>query len=244
VQWQLGNEYFALGNLTDAEASYQLARTTYPNYYRALAGLAQIQVAHQRYPEAIALYQQALTVIPLPEYAAALGDVLTKVGRHEDATKQYALVEYIGHLTTLNQVLYNRELATFYVDHDVKPREALALARKELEVRQDIYAYDLLAWALYKNGHLQEAQAAITEALKLGTQDARLFFHAGMIHARLEAMAQATTYLRRALATNPYFHLFHADVAKQTLRELEERFTQTASGDRPCAIDDGWYTAY
>ena len=228
VQWQLGNEYFALGNLTDAEASYQLARTTYPHYYRALAGLAQIQVAHQRYPEAIALYQQALTVIPLPEYAAALGDVLTKVGRHEDATKQYALVEYIGHLTTLNQVLYNRELATFYVDHDVKLTEALALARKELEVRQDIYAYDLLAWALFKNGQLQEAQAAITEALKLGTQDARLFFHAGMIHARLGALAQATTYLRQALATNPHFHLFHADVAQQTLRELEEHFTQTA----------------
>jgi tetratricopeptide (TPR) repeat protein len=227
VQWQLGNEFFALGNLTDAEASYQLARTTYPNYYRALAGLAQIQVAHQRYPEAIALYQQALSVIPLPEYAAALGDVLTKVGHHEDATKQYALVEYIGHLTTLNQVLYNRELATFYVDHDVKLTEGLALARKELEVRQDIYAYDLLAWALYKNGHPQEAQAAIMEALKLGTQDARLFFHAGMIHARLGALAQATTYLRQALATNPHFHLFHADVAKQTLREIEERFTQT-----------------
>ena len=228
VQWQLGNEYFALGNLTDAEASYQLAHTTYPHYYRALAGLAQIQVAYQRYPEAIALYQQALTVIPLPEYAAALGDVLTKVGRLEDATKQYALVEYIGHLTTLNQVLYNRELATFYVDHDMKLTEALALARKELEVRQDIYAYDLLAWALYKNGHLQEAQAAITAALKLGTQDARLFFHAGMIHARLGALAQATTYLRQALATNPHFHLFHADVAQQTLRELEEHLTQTA----------------
>jgi tetratricopeptide (TPR) repeat protein len=230
VQWQLGNEYFALalGNLTHAEASYQLARTTYPNYYRALAGLAQIQVAHQQYPEAIALYQQALTVIPLPEYAAALGDVLTKVGRHGDATKQYDLVEHIGHLTTFNQVLYNRELATFYVDHDVKPTEALALARKELEVRQEIYAYDLLAWALYKNGHLQEARAAIAEALKLGTQDARLFFHAGMIHARLDARALATTYLRRALAINPHFHLFHADVAKQTLRDLEEHLTQSA----------------
>jgi Tfp pilus assembly protein PilF len=109
----------------------------------------------------------------------------------------------------------------------VKLTAALTLARKELEVRQDIYAYDLLAWTLYKNGHFQEAQAAITEALKLGTQDARLFFHAGMIHARLNTIDQATVYLRQALATNPHFHLFHADVAKQTLRELEERFTQT-----------------
>src|SRR5215475_11509298 len=94
TQWQLGNEYFALGNLTQAEAWYQAALTTYAHYYRALVGLAQIHRAQQRYPEAIALYQQALAIIPMPEYAAALGDVFAKVGRHREATKQYALVEY------------------------------------------------------------------------------------------------------------------------------------------------------
>ena len=119
-----------------ATSQTQRRRTSWPaqriRIIIVLAGLAQIQVAHQRYPEAIAFYQQALTIIPLPEYAAALGDVLTKVERHEDATKQYALVEYIGHLTTLNQVLYNRELATFYVDHDMKLTEALALAKPSI----------------------------------------------------------------------------------------------------------------
>ena len=41
------------------------------------------------------------------------------MGRSDDAKKQYALVEYIGRLSALNQVLYNRELAYFYADHDV-----------------------------------------------------------------------------------------------------------------------------
>jgi tetratricopeptide (TPR) repeat protein len=223
VQWQLGNEHFALGHLQEAETQYRAALTSYPSYYRALAGLAQVRVAQQRYPEAIALYHQAIGIIPLPDYAGALGDVYRQIGRPEEATKQYDLVEYIGRLNALNHVLYNRELAYFYVDHDMQLQDALALARKELEVRRDIYAYDALAWALYKNDRPQEALAAMTEALKLGTKDARLFFHAGMMYQRLGNIAQAKDYLRRALATNPHFHIVHAELADQTLKHLEER---------------------
>ena len=68
-------------------------------------------------------------MIPLPETAAALGDVFAALGRREEAARQYALVEYIGRLDRVNKVLYNRELAYFYVDHDVKLDEALTLAR-------------------------------------------------------------------------------------------------------------------
>jgi tetratricopeptide (TPR) repeat protein len=162
-----------------------------------------------------------MAVVPLPEYASALGDVYAKQGQADEAQKQYDLVEYIGYLNTMNKVLYNRELAYFYADHDRKLSEALELARKELEVRRDVYAYDLLAWALYKNNQPEEALAAVTEALKLGTKDARLLFHAGMIHHRLGERAKARDYLRRALATNPHFHVLHVGVAERTLQEIE-----------------------
>jgi tetratricopeptide (TPR) repeat protein len=220
AQWQLGSEQWAIGKLPAAEAQYLAALQTYPNYHRALAGLAQVRVAQQRDAEAIDLYRQAIAIIPLPEYAAALGDVYLKLGRAEEAQRQYDLVEYIGRLSRLNQVLYNRELAYFYADHDLKLQEALDLARQELEVRRDIYAYDVLAWALYKNDRPHEASTAMTEALKLGTQDARLFFHAGMIHHRLGEADKARDYLRRALTTNPRFHIRHADLAARTLKAL------------------------
>jgi tetratricopeptide (TPR) repeat protein len=211
----------ALGRLPAAEANYLQALDTCPDYYRALAGLAQVRTAQQRYPEAVDLYRRAIAVMPLPDYAAALGDLYTKLGRPEDAEVQYDLVEYVGHLNTLNKVLYNRELAYFYADHDRKLPQALDLAKRELEVRQDVYAYDLLAWALYKNDQPQEALSAMVEALKLGTKDARLFFHAGMIHHRLGADEKARDYLRRALATNPHFHILHAEVAERTLNVIE-----------------------
>jgi tetratricopeptide (TPR) repeat protein len=221
AQWQLGQEHFLLGHVPQAEASYLEALATYPNYYRALAGLAQVRTAQGRYPDAIALYQQALAIIPMPEYAAALGDIYATLERHEEAHKQYALVEYIGYLNSLNKILYNRELAYFYADHDLKPAEALELARKELEVRQDIYAYDVLAWTLYKNGKAEEALPAIREALKLGTQDARLLFHAGMIYHALGQSDLARQHLSRALALNPHFQLLQAELAQRTLRALK-----------------------
>ena len=221
--WQLGSEHFGVGNLKDAEARFLESLRTYPNYYRSLAGLAQVRAAQKRYDEAVSLYTRAMGIVPLPEYAAALGDVLQKIGRVEEARKQYALVEYIGHLNTVNKILYNRELAYFYADHDLKLEAALDLARNELTARRDVYAHDVLAWALLKNGRAAEAQAAIAEALKLGTKDAKLFFHAGMIHLALGEEAQARAYLARALATNPTFHVLHADLAERTLAALARR---------------------
>jgi tetratricopeptide (TPR) repeat protein len=221
AQWQLAGEQFAVGDLAGAEAGYADALATQPGYYRALAGLAQVRAAQRRFDEAVDLYAKALAVVPLPEYAAALGDVHTRLGRAQDAKKQYELVEYVGRLSALNQVLYNRELAMFYADHDVALARALELAEREVAARRDVYAHDLLAWALLKNGRPREALAPMTEALRLGTRDARLFFHAGMIHHALGDRERARAYLERALATNPHFHVLQAELAQRTLRELE-----------------------
>src|SRR5262249_26379819 len=131
------------------------------------------------------------------------------------------LVEYIGHLSAINKTVYNRELALFYADHDLKPAVAVDLARKELDVRRDIYTYDVLAWALLKNGEPRQALAEMQPALRLDTRDARLYFHAGMIYDRLGQRDKARDYLRRCLATNPRFHVLQAEVAERALAQLE-----------------------
>jgi tetratricopeptide (TPR) repeat protein len=221
AEWQLGSDHFTLGNLATAEVFYRQSLATYPDYYRALAGMAQVRAAQKRYDEAIDLYRKAIAILPMPEYIAALGDVHSKIGKSEEARKQYELVEYIGKLNALNQALYNRELAYFYADHDLKLEEGLGLAQRELNYRRDVYAYDVLAWNLYKNGKAEEARKAINNALRLGTKDAKLFYHAGMIYRRLGEKEKAQEHLRRALSINPYFHIFFADNATRALEELE-----------------------
>jgi tetratricopeptide (TPR) repeat protein len=161
--------------------------------------------------------------MPAPEYAVALGDLLTAMGRRHDAAKQDALVEQMARLSRASESLYGRELAYFHLDRDLRVEEALAMARREREVRRDVYAHDLLAWALLKNGRVEEARQAIAEALRLGTRDPKLFFHAGLIHARLGDTARARDYLSRALALNPNFHVLHAPAAARALEALDVR---------------------
>jgi tetratricopeptide (TPR) repeat protein len=221
VEWQLGQEHWSRGRFDAAEAAYRQALETFPGYHRALAGLAQVRMARGRDAEAVTLLEQAIAVIPQLDYVVALGDVYAAIGREAAADQQYALAEHIGRLSALNRILYNRELAWFYLNHDRRLSDALGLARRELEVRRDVYAYDLLAWALYKTGEPGAAQVAIAEALRLGTRDARLFYHAGMIERALGDRSAAVRYLRLALATNPHFHRRHAVEAQQVLDVLE-----------------------
>jgi tetratricopeptide (TPR) repeat protein len=221
VEWQLGQEHWSRGDLDAAERAYRASLVTVPDYHRALAGLAQVLSARGQGSEAVPLLERAIATIPQLDYVVALGDLHAALGRAEVAERQYALAEHIGRLSALNRILYNRELAWFYADHDRQVAEALRLARLELETRRDVHAHDLLAWTLYKAGQPEAARAAMVEALRLGTQDARLFYHAGMIERTLGNADAARTYLRQALATNPRFHPRHADEARRALEALD-----------------------
>jgi tetratricopeptide (TPR) repeat protein len=222
LYFELGERYFQAGDLGNAELSYRSGIAADPNHYRSLAGLAKVRAAQGKLEESVELYQRSIAIIPFPVYVAELGDVYKKLGRANEAQQQYDLVEYIGHFNKLNQVLANRELALFYADQGIKLPEALELARKEFEVRHDIYTWDTLAWVLYQNGRFQEAAEAITEALALQTNDALLLFHAGMIYHSLAKDSEAEDFLSRALKTNPHFHIFQAEVARRTREEIAQ----------------------
>ncbi len=221
LYYELGEYETQAGDTASADAAYLAALNIHPGDYRVLAALAKLRANNGRYEEAIVLYQKAIAVVPMPLFIAELGDLYATAGNQEEAQKQYALVEYIGRLGRINQVLHNRDLALFYADHDRKLPEAIDLAQKELEVRHDIYTWDALAWALYKNGKLTEAADASDKALKFGTRDPLLLFHSGMIAAGLGHREQARSELQQALNINPHFHLTYADAAQQRLAALD-----------------------
>jgi tetratricopeptide (TPR) repeat protein len=220
AETRLAEDYFLLGKLDQAAAHDQAALATYPGYYRALASLGQVRAAQLRFDEAADLYRGAIAVIPLPEYAAALGDVYALMDRQQDARRQRALVEFIARLSAINRVLYNRVLVDYYADHDLEHRQAIDMAAREFAVRQDIYGHDALAWALYRGGRAAEALPHSKAALRFGTVDARLYFHAGMIYQALGHNDLAQFCLGRALAINPHFQPILDDVAAREYAAL------------------------
>lgn len=216
-RWQLGETAFGVGDYETAERCYRDALVTFPDYFRALASLGRVRAAQGDLTGAIEFYERATSIVPDPAFVAALGDLYKIGGRDKEAAAQYVLVEQIAHLSEVNGALYNRQQALFCADHDIKPEEAYANALKEYAARRDIYGADALAWTALKAGRVAEAQTAMTEALRLGTRDARLFYHAGMVARAAGDSSEARSYLKRALALNPQFDPLQASIARGVL---------------------------
>lgn len=223
---RVGDIYFNRGEIQEAGEFYEASLRVFDDYYLAYAGLGKIRAAEGKYQEAIIYYQKAVDIIPQPDFLAALGDLYMVTGQPEQAKIQYDTVEYIGKLAAINKQVYNRQLANFYADHDLQLKQALQLALTELEDRKDIYGYDTAAWAYYKNGKFDEAQQMMHRALEMGTQDARLFYHAGMIAHALHKDQQARIYLEQALEINLHFSVLFAEQAQQTLLSIQQTATK------------------
>jgi hypothetical protein len=118
---------------------------------------------------------------------------------------------------------FHRAWSLFLLDHGREIPRVLAKVEDELGTRKDIYGYDLMAWALHRSGRDTEAQAAMTHALMLGTRDAMLFYHAGMIERALGNTMAARRYLDSALETNPYWDAFHPAEARAVLDSLSHQ---------------------
>ena len=219
THFMLAEQFFQSGKLGEAEVESKLSLASYPRYHRALAEMGKIRAAQGRFADSIDYCTQAIGIIPLPMYAASLGDTYARVGDKTNAEKEYALVEYIGKISALNKQVYNRELALFYADHDRELPRALELAKKELEIRHDLYTHDAVAWTLYKNGRTAEAMQEMNKALQPSTQDALLMYHAGVIERHSGNETKAREYLQRALEINPNFHIFYADDARTLLKQ-------------------------
>lgn len=220
VTYQLGNLYFNHNNLAMADTAYQNALLSLPNYTYAQAGQAKIKAARGDLNGAITLLSQVTQRYPLPEFIIELGDLYTLAGKTTEASRQYELVRSIQKIYNENGVDTDLEMALFDADHGYNLTDALAHAKQVYSVRPSIKAADVLAWTLYKTGDYAAAAEMSKQALRLGTQDSLMLFHAGMIAAKQGQNEAARPLLQNALTLNPNFSFLYATEARQTLSQL------------------------
>jgi len=215
---ELGNLYYNSGRLRPAERAYSEALARFSGYHHARAALARVEAARGRVDEAVVLYRDALEAVPLPEYAARLGETLAVAGRNAEATEAYELVDAMQRLFEANGARTDLETALVDLDQNVDVADALARVRAAYAERRSIEADDVLAWALYRNGRCVDALRHSERALRLETRDALKLFHRGMIERCLGREESAREAFRAALAVNPYFSPRWAPVAREAAR--------------------------
>ncbi|MCA1600168.1 MAG: tetratricopeptide repeat protein [Acidobacteria bacterium] len=219
VAWyrvHLGDELMLAGRLAEAEREYDKALVVFPGYSMALAAKARARSAAGDYDVAVEIYERDSSHDAL----LALGDLYTKLGRADEAERMYKAFEAAEREVAVEENDMSH-LARFWADRGQNLDEALDVMQSERTKRADIYTCDGLAWTLFKKGRLAEAKAAIDEALRLGTRDARISYHAGVIYNAVGERRKAAHYLQLALDIDPSFDVLHADAARQTLSTIK-----------------------
>jgi tetratricopeptide (TPR) repeat protein len=202
---ELGHLYLKSGHSAEAEKAYAEAVRIFPGYHPGYAGLGRAQAIQGRTQEAIVNYERAQASTPMPDYAAALYDLYQATGHQKKARDERDLIDVYDHLNLSNGEKANRNVAMIYADHNWRPERALELAKAELALRKDIYTYDALAWALYRNKRYDESQAALAEALKLNTPEPMFYYHAQQLALAIADERKAAEYSQKLKTLNPEF---------------------------------------
>lgn len=218
--YQLGQLAFGQGDLDTAERRFTEGLQVDPGTATLLAGQARVAAARGDTDAALRDYTASVEAAPDPAVLAELGDLYTSLGRHDEAKAQYDVVAVAQKLLAASGQDVDLELALFDADHG-KPVEALAAAEAVYATRQPVFAEDALAWALHRNGRSAQALPHAQAALELGTRDAALHYHLGMIYSALGDSASAVRELEQAMTINPYFSTVQVPLLEAELRELK-----------------------
>lgn len=211
VEMRSGRERMARNILTEGLSAA-------PDDFRLLGAMGRLEAGAGNNDKAIEFGEKSLAQRLDPVTLAMLSDVYAAKGDRKKSVEYM----YVLEVTAAAQPgPFHRALSLFLLDHNTRIAEVLGKAEEESKTRKDIYGYDLLAWALYKSHRYPEARTAIRMALRMSTEDAQLYYHAGMIELAMHGAA-AQDYLERALTINPHFNHDQAAIARSALESLHD----------------------
>jgi len=163
-----------------------------PGYAPALLVRGRMLLAQDATGPALDLLRTAAQANPIPEYLWTLEEALGAANLPEE---QQSVRDRLGRSGPETDP---RTFALYLVTRHDSLDTALRLAESELRSRSDVFTLDALAWAQASAGNFTEAHANILRALREGTQDARLFYHGGLILSKAGDKSHARELLRRA----------------------------------------------
>lgn len=175
---RVGDVEMRTRRMAAADSAYRAGLRVHPGDYRLLGALAHSAALQRRWPEAIDFGERAIAQTLDPSTLGTLSDAYAALG---DSARAAEYAHVLDVAVRRQPGAYHRAWSLFLLDHGRHVATVTRKIREELRTRQDVYAYDLLAWALHRQGRDREAALAMKQAMREGTKDPQLAYHASEI---------------------------------------------------------------
>ena len=206
----------SMGQTDKADSEYQTASGLYPRDYKAWSGRARIAFRKADWKEAIRLGEVSNSIAPMADVEGMVGDACSLLGETKQAGIHYDKVAVLAGMPSgvsdgmhefaaaamkvgVHGHRLDRQYAMFCADHARDLDGAYASCLRDLQERQDVYGFDALAWVCLKRGQLDEAGKAEERAMKTGSHDPKLWFHAAAICEAKKDARGAKSFLSKAM---------------------------------------------
>jgi tetratricopeptide (TPR) repeat protein len=178
-------------NLADYYGHARRIGDSYRYYLKSLAldpanahakkGIAWIVFSHEKDPqEAMRILDSVTRHYRAPDYFLLKAEIADYM--QDDKARNFNLDQYFKMVKDSSYgEMYNAHNITFFLEQTIQYDRALVLAEKEVENRPTPESYDLLAYSLYKNGKLRQAENIVDEFILGKTKEPAALLHAAEI---------------------------------------------------------------
>ena len=187
-----GIKKWAYTNIADFYGHAGEIQKSYNHYLKALAldpndayskkGIAWIVYSYEKNPkEALRILDKVMETYHAPDYLLLKAEIADFEGN--DALKHEQLAQY--ELEVKNVAygdMYNKYNVLLYTDEGKHSDETINIAMSEVAHRPTPQSYDLLAWAYYKNGNLNQALDIVNNHLADKTFEPHILYHIAEIY--------------------------------------------------------------
>lgn len=220
VKTNLADMYGHNNRIDEAYQLYTEVITKSPDYFHAWKGIAWIAYSNDKNTT---LAKKILSWLqkkhPVPDYDLLLSEIAA-FEQNNDAKNKY-LASFIDKISNpAYGDMYNKYIFSILSDELNDPKAAMKIAQTEINNRPTPQSYDLFAWALYKNGQLNEATRIAQSRIINKTFEPDVLFHIGLLLKQSGDKTAAKQYLTEALESSFELGPLVTNEIKQELKTL------------------------
>jgi tetratricopeptide (TPR) repeat protein len=215
----LGDMYSHANMFTDAYRCYTDVLKKDDHYYHALKGIAWLSFSHDKDTEAAKKILNWLQQNhPVPDYELMLAQIAAY--ENDTAAEKIHIDKFIAEVQRPTYGdMYNKYLFYLYSDKLNNPDMAMKIALTEVNNRPTGESYNLLCWAYYKKGNLEQALQTAKQHVENKCFEPDAVYHLGVIHKAAGEAAKAKKYLKEAGESSYELGPWYAEQIKKALQK-------------------------